>query len=339
MPGGAAESRRRIALNDEAIDWLVHLRSGRATAAEQAAFAAWRRRSAAHEAAACDAEALWHDFGETRTAKAYEGRDATDGASQAGNAEDKVAVLKHGRSRQIRRRIIAGSIAASLVVAVAISGIFGPTAGLYADHATQPGELQEVRLPDGSTAILNTATALSVISSADSERRLVLHEGEALFDVGTDEARPFIVAAGEGEVTVLGTVFAVRRDSHKVSVVVLEGRVQLRASTSPDRPITLEAGQQSGFDGQGVDQPVPVDADKATAWARGKLIFNQRPLADVVAELERYRSGRIFVADSRLEELRVTGVFDLKDTDGALRGLESTLGVTVLRLPFFTVIH
>lgn len=346
MSGGDAEGGNAMALSDEAIDWVVRLQSGGSTPDEVAAFAEWRRRSAAHETAACDAEALWQDFGETPTAKAHAARVERGLPSDARQTEDRQpagpqpgrvqAAVVPMRGRRMRRALLAGGLAASLAFAVAGSGLFGPFAGLYADYATAPGERQEVRLPDGSKAILNTASALSLSYSTGGERRVELHAGEALFEVEHDEARPFVVASGAGEVHVLGTVFAVRQDADDVQVVVLEGRVRLAA---PNQAAELVQNQQASYSAEGVGDPVTVDVHKATAWTRGKLIFNQRPLAEVVAEMERYFAGRIFIADEGLKKLKVTGVFDLKDPHAVLRALESTLGLTVSQLPLVTVIH
>lgn len=85
--------------------------------------------------------------------------------------------------------------------------------------------------------------------------------------------------------------------------------------------------------------PQAVDADMETAWRRGKLIFNRRPLGDVVAEIERYRSGTIIIAGNRLRALEVTGVFNLDDPEALLRTIEETLPVRALRLPLVTVLH
>ena len=82
-----------------------------------------------------------------------------------------------------------------------------------------------------------------------------------------------------------------------------------------------------------------VDVDAATAWQRGKLIFNRRPLENVVAELQRYRTGRIMILGDRLKTLEVTGVFDLDDTDRILRTIEETTKARVVQMPLFTIIR
>ncbi|HYG88160.1 MAG TPA: FecR domain-containing protein [Azospirillum sp.] len=298
-------------LSDEAIDWVVRLRSGRATADDRAAFAAWRRRSPAHAAAAAQAEALWRDIG------------------AVGARPERARTLG-------RRAVLGGAVAASAAVLAVGSGAVGPLTGLFADHATRVGERREVRLPDGSLAALNTATALSVAFSA-GERRVVLHEGEAQFEVVRDAARPFVVRAHDGEAQALGTVFSVRNTGGAVEVVVSEGSVEVRGGA---HAVRLAADERVAFGSGGeLGAPERVDARAETAWRRGKLIFNRRPLGDVVSEMQRYRRGRIVVADDRLRSLEVSGIFDLGDADGLLRTVEQTMAARVVRLPLLTVIY
>ena len=307
-------------LSDEAIDWLVRLGSGRATPKDRLAFLHWRRRSAAHEAAAVEAETLLRAVGETRQAD---------------------QLRRHGealpRHRPVGRRVLfAGAAAASVaIVAVGLTSL-GPLSALYADHATGVGGRKRIALADGSVVILNTATAVSVDYSS-KERRVVLHDGEALFEVAKDASRPFIVVAGDVEVKAVGTAFVVRLKEACEHVTVSEGTVEVKIGSRP--PIRVVAGQRLGV-GEGDRLKLrTVDIDAATAWQRGKLIFNRRPLEGVVAELQRYRAGRIVVLGDRLKALEVTGVFDLDDTDRILRTIEETTKAQIVNMPLLTVIR
>lgn len=284
----------------------------------------WRRRSAAHEAAAVEAEALLQAVGETR---------------QADHLRQHGAPLSAGAVRRLpvgRRVLFAGAAAASVAaVAVALPAL-GPLSGLYADHATAVGDRKRVSLADGSVVVLNTATAISVDYSA-KERRIVLHDGEALFDVAKDAARPFIVVAGGVEVRAVGTAFVVRVKNASEHVTVSEGIVEVKMGDFP--PMRIAAGQRLDV-GEGDSFKLrTVDIDAATAWQRGKLIFNRRRLESVVAELQRYRAGRIVVLGDSLKALEVTGVFDLDDTDRILRTIEETTKARVVQMPLLTVIR
>ncbi len=149
------------------------------------------------------------------------------------------------------------------------------------------------------------------------ERRTVsLKAGEALFEPAADP-RPFVVDSGAEAVQGSDAVFSVRRQGSVNSVVVSRGEAQVgerRVAVSPD-------------------------AQAQTAWQRGKLIFNGRPLREVIAELERYQHGRILISDSQVGALQVSGVFDLNDPHALLRTLEQRYALKVTYLPWLAVLY
>lgn len=314
-----------VALSDEAIDWLVRLSSGRASPKDRLAFLRWRGRSPLHEAAVCEAEQILRALGQTQQA---------DRVRQQGEPISFTALPV--RHRVGRRYLLAGAAAASVAaVAVGLPTVW-PLASLYADQATAVGERRRTELADGSVVFLNTDTALS-IDYAGPDRRIVLHHGQALFEVARDPNRPFVVAAAGAETRALGTIFAVHRTATCADVIVTEGAVEVRVGTRAI--VRLDAGQRLNFGARASLEPRTIDADAATAWQRGKLIFNRRPLQSVVAELERYRAGRIVVLGEQLKALQITGVFDLDDTDRLLRTIEETTKATVVHMPLLTVIR
>lgn len=311
------QSQADTRLSDEALEWIVRLHSGRADAADRDAFAAWRGQSAGHEHAAREAEAIWSGIG------------------LAGD-EVRRTERRAARARITRRAVLGGVAVAAAGTALHATGMLGPH--LLADHVTGIGEQRTVALADGSTVLLNAGSALSV-DFGDAVRRLRLHRGQATFTVASDAARPFVVAAADGSARALGTVFDVDIRPLEVVVTVIEGTVGVTAGPSGDA-ILAGVNQRVRYGAAGAPLPAEaVDAETETAWRRGKLIFDRRPLGDVVAEIERYRRGRIVIASDRLRRLEVTGVFDLADPDAILDVMEETLPVRVARLPFLTVVR
>ncbi|MNP58944.1 fec operon regulator FecR [compost metagenome] len=113
---------------------------------------------------------------------------------------------------------------------------------------------------------------------------------------------------------------------------VSEGVVQVSDARHP--AVRLSAGER--LDVAEREAPAAVqalDLDSASAWQRGKLIFNQRPLGDVLDELERYLPQRILLTDAALRRHKVSGVFDLDDPGALLKTLERLQPVRVTRLP------
>ena len=116
--------------------------------------------------------------------------------------------------------------------------------------STARGEQSEVQLDDGSRLWLDGATRLEV-RYYPTRREVTLFDGQALFSVEDDAARPFQVRAGPLRATVTGARFAVRHapdaaHHEQVHVAVEQGRVRVGNATakSADHAVQLTAGQQ-----------------------------------------------------------------------------------------------
>lgn len=236
----------------------------------------------------------------------------------------------------------------ALVIAGAGLGFFwfgNPLLALEADYRTTPGESRSVTLADGSVVQLGTDSAIALRFDG-RERRVELLAGEAYFVVAPlreNESRPFVVAAANGTATALGTEFMVDRDSEGTDVTVVEHRVEV-AATAPDeqrRSLVLSPGESVRYDRTGsVGKAKEVNLQRATAWRRGELVFDKMRLADVVAELNRHRRGRIVIAEGGLADRRVSGFFRTDDLDGALASMTRELNVRTVDLPpFLTVLY
>jgi transmembrane sensor len=213
-------------------------------------------------------------------------------------------------------------------------------------YATARGQQLSATLPDGSTLRLDTATRVEVVLYRH-QRVLQLPHGQALFEVKSDATRPFHVIAGATRITVLGTRFSVRHtesglQSGSVSVVVEEGRVRVArmAHSSvaaapgavPPAPeaetIELTAGQGVVANARGhwdaLHNHRPTDA---FAWRHGRVVLNDTPLGDAVAEFERYMDTGLVVNDPRVAALRLNGSFDLRQLHAFKRALPQALPV------------
>jgi transmembrane sensor len=202
-----------------------------------------------------------------------------------------------------------------------------------ATFTTGPGQTDSVPLPDGSLAVLGPSTRLTVLARYGAESRRVSLEGEALFDVGHDEARPFAVRAGSAEITDLGTRFSVRTGSEGVQVVVESGSVRVQ-DTLPGstRAMVLQAGQAGVLprDREVGPRPRPR-AELDLAWLRGELVFEDATMARVREELRRWFGIELVVADSTLESRHFTARFAGESRDQVLRVLELSLGAAIER--------
>jgi len=218
------------------------------------------------------------------------------------------------------------------------TGLSGPIA-----YQTNVGELKDVRLSDGSTIILGGRTQLSVAFSAQ-RRSVKLSEGQAWFKVTHDQHWPFVVAAGDGTVTDVGTAFLVTRDSDRVVVTVTEGAVEVNAGAArrsppgiyqavtarpPLTPIRVTRGEQLAFSDNGVLSPVKqADTRAATGWTRGRLTFDDQPLRYVIETVDRYSSRHISVSPAA-GALRFSGIVFDNEIDEWLQGLEKIFPVSI----------
>lgn len=308
MPSGRTDED--LKLSDEAIAWVVRLNSGSATQEDMGAFLRWRAEDPRHEEAATQAEGLWHGVG--------------------------IAAGHKPPSATVDRRALLGLGAVGLA-GLAAAYVSRPAADSGMQLATATGERRSFRLEDGSSLSLNAASRASVDFRPDA-RLVLLESGQAIFDVAHDPARPFRVSAGGGEIVALGTRFDVDMRRSGVAVTVLGGTVEIRQA--PDRPAQLTAGQQILFGADtGRTPPRTADLEEAEAWQTGRLVFSERPLSDIVEAIARYRRRPLFIAGSSVGHLRLTGAFDLDDTDKVLTAMTETLPVKVVDLPFATVIY
>jgi transmembrane sensor len=197
---------------------------------------------------------------------------------------------------------------------------------------------QTHRLADGSILHLNTDTAVAVRYS-DKERLVTLTSGEVDFEVVHAPDRPFRVLAGPAEVVDLGTRFDVRLQGSATLVAVAEGRLAVglsapteRGRANPDhgRFVQLGADEQiTVTEGGWPATPVPIDAQRATAWLHRQIMFEREPLERVADEFNRYAPKPIEITTPALRSLEISGVFATDDSEAFVAFLRSLDGVQV----------
>jgi transmembrane sensor len=149
------------------------------------------------------------------------------------------------------------------------------------------------------------------------------------------------VRAGSGTATALGTVFDVKRVDGQVQVTVIESRVAVDygPAGAPGGQILLGSGQQTTYTEDSPPSSVrTADLDAVSAWRRGRLVFENKPLGEVVAELNRYHQGLMFIGDKTLRERPVSGVFRTGRPTEAVGALEHSLGLKSTRLTDYLIL-
>ncbi|MET1079869.1 MAG: FecR family protein [Pseudomonas sp.] len=301
---------------EQAIAWLVRLRSGGLSAHQQQRFEHWRSSDPAHEAA-------W--------ARLQQSLGAHEILRQApGLARETLLQPDLSRRALVRGLAAVGLVGGGLWLA---GGTTAPRTWL-ADLRTGGGERRSWRLADGSRLSLNADSAVDLDFSGD-QRLLRLRRGALLVQVAADPTRPFIVVTEQGQVRALGTRFLVEQLPDSSRVVVLEHAV--RASLPEGATLELRQGQAALLHPgriEALSDPQHYRAD----WLQGRLSVLDESLASVIDALRPYQSGLIRLSPA-VRQLRVQGVFPLDDPRLALTALAETLPIQVRHYgPWLTLI-
>lgn len=324
--GGAGAHDER-ALRKEAVAWYALMCSGSASEDDRRAWQQWHQRHPDHQ-------------------RAWQRIEALRAMMQHVPARIALPVLQpvaKGRRQALR--------GLALLVSTGALGYVGyrgldeggnsPWQAVLADYRTGVGRQRSVELADGSLLVLNTDSAVDVRFSA-GERKLVLRAGEILVETAHQrhahaggDSRPFLVETEQGSVQALGTRFTLRRRGDATEVVVLEDAVAIRAAHAPQQTFTLRAGQRLSFSAAAIG-PAQAADDMAAAWRDGSIVVGDWALGRLVAELGRYRPGRL-ACDPAVAHLRVSGAFPVGDTDKALAAIATSLPVRIQRLTRYWV--
>ncbi len=300
-------------INEQAAAWVVRLNSDQATRSEREAFREWLEADEAHAMAYAEHSALFA------------------GLRHLSDDDEARDILLPRADRMAGPRLSRrGLIAAGAALAAGMAGLV--LAPMFAEQTveTEPGEQKHIRLADGSDLVVNTASKVRVHLS-DHERRIVLDRGQVFFQVAKDRARPFRVFVGTDEVRALGTAFDVRRIDDTARVTLEEGKVAIYRHAVPQEvaPLTSSAaaksdlamrpsavltpGQQAIVSGKAAVSVQSVNLEAVQAWRYGRLILDDTPLGDTVADLNRYGGPQIVLDDPSLAGIKVSGVFHTGD--------------------------
>jgi len=233
---------------------------------------------------------------------------------------DTRAIARQGVRWRVPAMAAGGLLAACLAIAViALPG---------AAYETGLGETRRIALSDGSQITLAPASRLQT-ASRWRPRALSLDRGEAFFVVADQGGQPFTVQAGDATVRVIGTRFNVHRGvGQDVRVEVEQGVVQVSdGPAGRDDAVTLRAGQTAVADARGLTVGLLARPDLAGGWRQGRLAYEDAPLSQVVADLNRYSRRPLTIGSASTARLKVTAAFDVAQADRFVAELPRVLPV------------
>ncbi|HEX6535942.1 MAG TPA: FecR domain-containing protein [Gemmatimonadaceae bacterium] len=362
-------------MSDE-IDWvrLTDCLSGRAPLAEQAALERWAREAPEHERALAEARTLWERAGALRepvgavdaddVRRAWSAlaaridaavpapssvpaparpavSDAPSPSRRAFPARAAFGVPRRDRGlarTMLRAATLLVVAAGGAIVAHDLAHRSAPPAvpAAVREIATGRGQRAEIRLDDGSRVILGVDSRLRWPETFGSRQRDVELEGEALFAVAHDPARPFVVRSANAVIRDIGTEFGVHAYAGEphVRVAVRSGAVAVAPArdTSTHRAV-LHAGDLATLATDGALRVVhDADVDRELAFADGRLEFADTPVSEVARTLERWYDVRVVLDDPSLATAKVSAPFERDaELSTVLRVLGASLGARVTR--------
>ena len=296
-------------INAQAAAWIECRDRDGWNDADQAELEAWLAQTPAHRAAFWRLEAAWADT-------------------------NRLTAFRPALRREPRpafSRLVFKSVAA--LALLAICGAATATYVLTPDwktYSTTIGGREILTLGDGTRIELNTDSVVRVAQGTHA-RKVWLDKGEAYFEVTHDATRPFTVTVGNRRITDLGTKFLVRRDDDRLKVAVLDGKVRLEEKNSAASPAILTEGDVVvAVRDRFIRSRAPSAAiESDLGWRNGVLVFDNRTLADVVAEFNRYNTRKLIVADRKAAQTRIAGTFRADNIEAFANTAHRVLGLKV----------
>lgn len=345
----AAESQRpksKIdALMDVAFEWRALQDDPGYSEAQRKEFVAWLHADARHEIAYHEADNFWDQS--DVIAEVYE--PPLKPESRARRPSGKI--FRPFREFNVTKGFsaIAMTACAALLVISIWPTLFSKQPSLQPDversYQTAKGEVSDFTLPDGSTLTLGARSAVAIAFSPD-RRSVELISGDAFFDVSKNQRRPFEVNAGDLSVEVTGTAFDVRYSGHTTEVNVSEGTVlvtyplilpPLSNNSPPERADMrvrkeLKEGQAIKASLEtGITDPRGIDEKTIGAWRDGRLIFDDVPLGDVLADFNRFLDDEVTFSAADLKPFQLSATVAVSDIENLLASLPEAFPIELAK--------
>lgn len=292
----------------EAATWAARLRADDCSVQDERAFRDWLSVDPARIAAFENINAVWSDLDALST---------------------KFPIKERRLRPAVERRWLLAGIG-SLIVASGTIAMLG--AAQAKTYKTEVGEQKRVTLSDGTEVFLDSDTKLIV--SFDDELRLIdLPYGRANFRVVLDSKRPFEIKAPR-TVTVAGrSIFNIQRDGGEIDLVVLAGHASIDGAVngSGKSVSIVNAGERLTISSSRALVAEKPNLLPLIAWQKGKAIFDNNTLASAVHEMNRYSVIQLEVADPRIANMKVSGIYSVGDSSEFAYSLARILPISVRR--------
>lgn len=316
--------RRQADIERQARTWIRLIASGQATLRDADAFKQWCAASAQHARAYAAEQRLWGQMAPAGQAVLRQQREQ--------------AASRSGRAGWGRRAFLGTALGGA--GAAAVAAVVAPPFRLWpawdewtADYRTDTGDRRQFGLGERVQVDMNTQTSIALRAEQPGAVRVELISGEAAFDGQASPTAVTVMAgtgSGAGSVQARGARFELRHLDGTVCVTCLAGSVRVALGSGAT---VLGPNQRLLYDKHGLGAVQQIDPAETSAWRQGSLVFRQAPLAEVVAEINRYRRGRVVLLDAPRQASALSGRFEIRDMDKVLVQIEKAFGLTATHLP------
>ena len=254
----------------------------------------------------------------------------------------KVKARPEFRQQRTRWFLPMPALAAAALLAVGLASWMAynnraatrPIASIQGMFGTGVGARDSLTLSDGTRVIIGPLSSVTIPADYGKAARSVEVRGDAYFDVVHDAGKPFTVNAGGATIVDIGTKFAVSSDDPDgVSVSVSEGSVSLRRVNTPvQQGVILKAGDNGLLQpgGQVIARRGAV-SDDDVAWMKGRLVFREAPISEIVTSMRKWYGIELQVPDRTLASRHITASFAGETPERVLEVIRLALGAEIER--------
>jgi transmembrane sensor len=229
-------------------------------------------------------------------------------------------------ARRQRRTVFASALSCLLLAGFSVLLFPHAIQNWQADYVTAKGVLQQINLDGGALLYIDTDSALDVETTA-AGIAVHLHRGRILVDsaAAAPANKPHVITE-DSRFTPTGTRFVVSKRNEQDELIVTQGQVKVETA---GHSRLVDAGNSVRI-AHSTISPLSGTGLAADAWVDGVIEANNARLGDVLDALAQHRRGWLRY-DAQVADLRVNGIFHLKDSDKALSSLANTLPITINR--------
>jgi transmembrane sensor len=300
-------------IQQQGLDWIALAVSGKATKADLQAMAHWGAQCQAHADALAFATKL---------------RKLGRSHQYPGSQQFPPSLLERPMTR---RFALAGGAAAAVGYAMMRPplNLWPSAAELASDYRTDTGEHRSVALANGLSMELNTRTSVA-LRSQQNRPGIHLIAGEIAVTAKLPSSQIFVAFAGGGNVSARNASFNLRTTDDGFQATCLDGTIRVANDVNQ---LDLRHGETVVLTENTIGKPIASDTNVVEAWRHGQLIFYDARLSEIVAEINRYRPGRIVIANAKLADRRFNSTFRIAYTQNVVADLQRLAGASVTRLP------